>query len=118
MIIVYSTLNDTVFMCKIISLRLPKSWASLNGKCLISVHKGLTDREADSRRPFKVYTHKGTWHGRIAGKEQRPPFLYHSSKSKMNFVKKCYLNKIKLSICELKCLVIKLSIIVRYIKVF
>ena len=69
----------------------PKGWASLNGEGLIRIYKSLTDGEADSRRSFEVYTHKGSGHRRVARQEQRSTLLNDSSKSKLkHYVTKCH----------------------------
>ena len=69
---------------------MPEGGAALYGEGLVRVHEGLADGEGDPGRPLEVDADKGARHRGVAGQEQGPSLLHHTSKSiqkkQVNFV--------------------------------
>ena len=53
----------------------PEGGTSLDREGLVSVDKGLADREGNSRRTLEVQRNERSGHWRVAGQEQGSPFL-------------------------------------------
>ena len=59
----------------------PECWAPFDGKGLVSVDKGLADREGNSRRTLEVQRNERSGHWRVAWQEQGSPFLNRTRES-------------------------------------